>query len=98
MAVNFAEAIRTSLTELVLVPWPVNIWSKLLAGLVADKVEPVFAEAGTIQVAVYGNVDRTIDWTVAQPVIIVAMAMKPIIVFFILYFFNTLCKTRSMDF
>lgn len=47
-----AEAILTSLIASVFEPCPVNIWSKLLAWLVADSVVLVLLEAGTNNVAV----------------------------------------------
>ena len=44
----------------------------------------VFAEAGTIRVAVYGKVDRIIDCMVPQAVSMLVIAMKAIRVLFII--------------
>jgi hypothetical protein len=52
LASNLAEAILISFTWLVFDPWPVIIWSKLLAELVAESVVPVLDVAGIISVAV----------------------------------------------
>ena len=78
-----ADEILTSLIFSLLVVFPVNIWSKLVAELLADKVELTLEDDGIINVAVYGNEDLTIDCTVEHPVKSTEMATNAVITCFI---------------
>jgi hypothetical protein len=65
----------TSLTLSPLFPLFVKFWSKLVAVLTAECVSLIPADEGIVKVAVYGEVDLTMDCTMPQ---LVRIAMKTI--------------------